>query len=204
MAEHRAKAAVADPAHALATFALHLSIDAHAWVEVTGSSMNPLIHAGDALYVEFGGQRPRLGEIVVFWENSRMVVHRLVHRRRTVDGEVLVTRGDASLLFDREFPADQLFGVVRACRRADTGNLTPIAGRGSRAGAVGRLSAAAGWVVAGVDRLPAPLHGPVSHSAQRLTRALVASLARLVARTEGPDSYEGPMTASSSTRAADM
>src|SRR5690348_11539286 len=99
MAEHDAKAAVADSAQALATFVLHRSIAAHAWVEVSGSSMNPLIQAGDELYVAFGRERPRLGEIVVFWENHRMVVHRLVQRRRTPDGEVLLTRGDASRFF---------------------------------------------------------------------------------------------------------
>lgn len=185
MADHDAKSAVADSAHALATFALHRSIEAHAWVEVSGSSMNPLIHAGDELYVEFGGERPRLGEIVVFWENSRMVVHRLVHRRRTVDGEMLVTRGDASLSFDRAFPADQVFGVVRACRRTDMRALAPVAVSGPRAEAVARLSAAAGWVIAWSDRLPAPLRTPASRYARRLAPALVARSARLIARTEG-------------------
>ena len=180
------KAAVADSVHALATFALHRSIGARAWVEVSGSSMNPLIRTGDELEVEFGAERPRLGEIVVFWEHGRMVVHRLVQRHLTAGGEMLVTRGDASLRFDREFPADQLFGVVRACRRAVTRAAVPIAGSGSRAGAVARVSAAAGWVIAGTDRLPAPVRDPVVRYARRVAPALVAGSARLVAWTERP------------------
>jgi hypothetical protein len=183
--ELRDKTAAADPDRVLAAFALYRASGEHAWIEVAGSSMSPLVRPGDEVYVEFGGRPPRFGEIVVFREEGLMVIHRLVGRRWAKGpGTRLVTRGDGRLTFDRPFQPDLVFGVARACRRPKNGALVPVAAAGARAACVGFASAAAGTVLVGVERLPDALRGRVEHVVQRFAAAGMTRFARAVAWTE--------------------
>jgi hypothetical protein len=173
--------AAADSHRALATFALHRSTGSGAWVEATGWSMTPLIQPGDTLYVEFGTNRPRLGEIVLFPSGGRTVAHRLVWRKRSRGGALLVTRGDGSLYLDPPFPTDQTFGIVRACRRAQDGAVTPVVDSGPRAAAVAAVSLTLGSLLAAVERLPPPVRRPLGRAARWVAPPLLARAARAAA-----------------------
>ena len=173
--------AAADSRRALATFALHRSAGSGAWVEATGSSMTPLIQPGDRLYVEFGTGRPRLGQILLFPSGGRGVAHRLVRRRRSRGGELLVTRGDGNLHLDLPFPADQTFGVVRACRRAADGRVMPVVDGGVRAAAIASISYAMGNLLPAVERLPWILGRPLGRGVRRVAPALLARSVRAAA-----------------------
>jgi Peptidase S24-like len=170
-----------DPQRALATFALHRSVGAHAWVEVAGMSMQPLIRPGDRLYVEFGTGRPRLGEILVFAEDGRFLAHRLVRRRRASGGEMLVTRGDGTMRSDQPFPASGTFGVVRACRRGDDGAPTPILDHGLPALLIASFSALSGYGLNAAEQLPPSLGRPLGIVVSKLAPALINRSARAFA-----------------------
>jgi signal peptidase I len=176
----------------LATFAWYRTTGASAWIKVNGGSMTPLIQAGDEVYVEFGPRRPRLGEIVVFPEHDEMVVHRLVRRQRAGSGELLRTRGDGRLAFDRPFPADQVFGIVRACRRA--GVPVQVVTGGRRATTMALASLSMGIVIAAAERLPVALRAPLTPVASRLGAATVWRVARTAAWCERVAARPPPST----------
>jgi hypothetical protein len=175
-----------DPRRTLALFAFYRSTRAREWVDASGSSMHPLIHPGDKLLVEFGTDLPRLGEIVVFADGGRVVAHRLVRRRRSVAGVQLLTRGDATLDFDRPVRADQTFGVVRGCRRAGDGADVSVAASGAGAVVLAGVSAAAGYALVATHRLPSGVGRPLGRAVTRLAPALVSRTARLAARSTWP------------------
>jgi len=90
-----------------------LARDGLAWVTAASSSMTPLIRPGDALrVVPLGAGRARVGTIVVYRRDAKLVVHRVVAAGR--DG--LVTRGDA--LGEADLPVDwsRVVGRVAAIR----------------------------------------------------------------------------------------
>lgn len=133
------------------------------WIPAAGTSMEPLVHPGDELLVEFGRPRAGLGEILLVRRDGRLVAHRLVARRagRAGGEPSLVTKGDAEPLLDRSIGADDVLGVVRSVRRPS--------GRVVRLGATpgARLAArvswwtgrAASWTHRRTQALPAPLRG---------------------------------------------
>jgi signal peptidase I len=77
---------------------------------VAGASMAPLLCRGDVILVRLGGVRPRLGDVVVRRQSGGLVVHRVVK----VDGEHILTKGDASLSPDPPAALDDILGVVIA------------------------------------------------------------------------------------------
>jgi Peptidase S24-like len=184
MPDEAEKTAVANSTLALASFAVYKTRGASEWVAVSGVSMLPLIRSGDEVLVRFGPERPKRGEIVLFWENGRMVVHRLVRTRSRREGDVLVTRGDGTLSFDRPFPAGESFGIVRACRRTETDALVPIAAGGRRGAFVAAVSAGTGSALDAAQRLPRTLRRPAGKIGRRLAAHLVAGSARVAAWSE--------------------
>ena len=169
----------------LAMFAVHRTLSTSAWIPVDGSSMNPLVQPGDEVCVEFGIDRsPPLGAIVVFREDELMVVHRLVWKRSRGVEEMLVTRGDGRIRFDRPFPVDDLFGVVRACRRGHHENQVAVASAGLPATLVGLGSLAAGTAVAVAERIPGAPGRAGCRATRRLATPALALLARCAARLE--------------------
>jgi hypothetical protein len=81
-------------------------------LEVTGSSMAPLVRSRDVLTVE--PVRPRLGDVVARMDaGGRLVVHRVVGRR----GRRWLTRGDAASGPDLPAGDEQVLGTVRRVAR---------------------------------------------------------------------------------------
>jgi signal peptidase I len=166
----------------LAAFAFHHSAGTAAWVAASGSSMQPLIRAGDELYVEFGPRRYRLGDIVVFPEGGRFVAHRVVGWTRRGGQRLLMTRGDATVDLDRPLASERAFGVVRACRRQPDGLPTPILDRGPGATVIAVVSQAGGRLVGASESLHPSLRRQLAGPCRRVAGASVARLAMLLAR----------------------
>ena len=95
-----------------------------AWIEVTGSSMEPLIHPGNRLLVAFGERPERTGQVILCAIDGAFVAHRLVSHRffpgpSGVPSVRLIAKGDAEAYPDRSIAPADVYGVVRAVRRAD-------------------------------------------------------------------------------------
>jgi len=94
------------------------------WIEATGLSMTPLIRPGDRLLVGFGERPHHTGQVILCAVDEAFVAHRLVAHRLVVDREGrpsvrLIAKGDAEAFPDRSVASGDVFGVVRAIRRAD-------------------------------------------------------------------------------------
>lgn len=112
-----------------------------AWLDTRGTSMRPLVGPGGRMLVEFGASPSRVGEIVVFERGGGIVAHRVVGRRDRDGRDQLLVKGDAEAYFDPPIGQDDVLGIVRGVRRAETEPLhrRGVAGRSSR-------------VIAGVSR----------------------------------------------------
>jgi len=83
-------------------------------LKVAGTSMVPALWPGDLVTVR-NCQPSELApdSIVVFRQNQRLVVHRMLRR----EAGRIVTRGDARPCLDPPVPADQIIGCVEAATR---------------------------------------------------------------------------------------
>lgn len=78
-------------------------------VQVTGSSMKPLMHKGDAVIVEHAAPETLApGDIVMYQHQGTHCTHRFVCMRR----HTMITKGDGWKHFDAPVHADQLSGRV--------------------------------------------------------------------------------------------
>lgn len=76
---------------------------------VLSGSMEPTFSEGTLLIIkEVKETNP--GEIVVYQEEEELIVHRVV----SVEGDIVVTKGDANAVCDRPFQSDALKGKVIA------------------------------------------------------------------------------------------
>jgi signal peptidase len=90
-------------------------------LKVAGVSMVPALWPGDLLTVRrCEPEELQAGSIIVFRQNQRLVVHRLMHWE---DGRV-VARGDAHFCLDRPAPASDVIGRVESIER-DGRTVTP-------------------------------------------------------------------------------
>lgn len=100
-----------------------------AWIEVSGSSMEPIIHSGNRVMVAFGERPERTGQVILCAVDGTFVAHRLVSYRlipgaSEVPSIRLIAKGDAEVYPDRSIAPQDVYGVVRAVRRADGGIVT--------------------------------------------------------------------------------
>lgn len=80
---------------------------------VTGS-MVPIIPVGGKVVVE-SHARPRWGDIVVFWQDGKLICHVLWHQNRVLQSQgeqIYVTRSLVGKNWDVSIRAGQLLGVV--------------------------------------------------------------------------------------------
>jgi signal peptidase len=83
-------------------------------LKVAGASMVPALWPGDLVTVRrCETSELQSGSIIVFRQNQRLVVHRLMHWE---DGCV-VARGDAQFCLDRPAPASDVIGRVESILR---------------------------------------------------------------------------------------
>ncbi len=93
------------------------------YLKVAGASMVPVLWPGDLVTVRScDSSQLQPGSIVVFRQNERLVVHRLMHWV----GDCVVARGDARLRYDQPVKAGEVLGrVVDAVRNGRPVNLQP-------------------------------------------------------------------------------
>jgi hypothetical protein len=81
-------------------------------VAVAGVSMHPTFAAVERLAVEFAPGKISFGDVIVFRQRGKLVVHRLVGRERA--GSRLKTRGDGTISFDPWVEHGDVIGRVFA------------------------------------------------------------------------------------------
>lgn len=120
-------------------------------ITVAGRSMLPLLHPGDVLLVRPGRRvAVEVGAVVTLLDRGSPVTHRVV----TVDGELVLTKGDHAPNFDPPAPLGAVFGRVVAC-----GERTLIVGAWARG-------------IARVSRWEGELDRRLSGQAGRIVRRL--------------------------------
>jgi hypothetical protein len=147
------------------------------WIEVTGSSMEPLIQPGNRLLVAFGERPERTGQVILCAIDGAFVAHRLVSHRLIPGGSGvpsirLIAKGDAEAYPDRSISPEDVYGVVRAVRRAD-GRIVTV-GLDDTPGAIVALASwwggSAAWLGRRVIR-----HAPARTASPLLTTLLILS-----------------------------
>lgn len=132
----------------LGLFTVYRAQGRRVWVQAGGTSMRPLIRAGDWLEMQFGAQPQRPGAVILLARGTLFIAHRVIR----LDGDVLYLKGDAELRFDPPVDRDDVFGVVLRRRRD---------GRRARTAACSGLSSLlAAGVSTAVGRLAGRLHPP--------------------------------------------
>jgi len=64
-------------------------------LSMQGISMRPLIQRGDKITIALmDPARLRIGDLMAFWDGTAVVIHRLIKRRRTADGQRYCEKGD--------------------------------------------------------------------------------------------------------------
>ncbi len=95
---------------------------------VNGTSMRPLLRAGDYLVIQPFDAPPRVGEVVVYSRGGQLWAHRLLARSR--DGNYLLTKGDARGRPDSPLLPQDLIGLAVAMER--NGRVRQLGGLASR------------------------------------------------------------------------
>jgi signal peptidase I len=86
--------------------------------QACGQSMYPTIKDGEKVTVEpVCTSNIRLGDIVLYHRKGRVMAHRVVNRKRTSDGEILILRGDASMKGNEPVSSEKVLGKVVAVER---------------------------------------------------------------------------------------
>ena len=81
-------------------------------MRLTGHSMSPTIRDGDEMLVD-PALEPRLGDVVVFTYDEKLVAHRIIKFTRPY-----ITAGDASRGMREQVAREDIIGTVREVRRA--------------------------------------------------------------------------------------
>jgi signal peptidase I len=91
----------------------------HHWIPVSGHSMVPVLREGDRILVSHQCAQIRAGDIIVFWQNGRLLIHRAVRLSGTLPDRVFLTKGDNTQHFDSPVNARDVIGRVIAIERGD-------------------------------------------------------------------------------------
>ena len=82
-----------------------------------GNSMRPSIKDGDILSIKpIAATKIQIGDVILFWQEERIFVHRVVKRRIENEG-MLIVKGDSHLRPDRPVHPDQVLGKVTSIER---------------------------------------------------------------------------------------
>ena len=92
--------------------------DGDYYLLVTGTSMLPLVQAGDYVRIKKFSGELRRGDIVVFLTSGVLFTHRILHiNRRNSNGTTYMTKGDNSIVPDPPITSRVIIGKVVAIRR---------------------------------------------------------------------------------------
>ncbi|HRN68437.1 MAG TPA: signal peptidase I [Promineifilum sp.] len=86
---------------------------------MSGQSMEPFLKAGDQLLITHGREHIRVGTLVAYRQDDKLIVHRLLHVFDRSREPMMLLRGDNNNYPDLLIPLDRLIGRVSAVRRGD-------------------------------------------------------------------------------------
>lgn len=81
--------------------------------------MWPFLNDGDRVLVAWGRDNLRVGDLLVFQVNGRLVIHRLIEIRQTATARRFITCGDNVRRADPPVYAPQIVGPVIAAERGE-------------------------------------------------------------------------------------
>lgn len=84
--------------------------------KLSGFSMAPLLQHGDTLLIEHRPGKVRIGDVIIFKASEKLLVHRVIHKKRTKDGEFILAKGDQSRVIDQPITPGQVIGKVLEVR----------------------------------------------------------------------------------------
>jgi signal peptidase I len=89
------------------------------FIPVSGSSMLPLIQDGDQALVIHGVTGIRRGDMVVFRQQGKMVVHRVLRVNLQTNSPTFLIKGDNNLSVDPPVQAEEIVGRVLLIKRGE-------------------------------------------------------------------------------------
>jgi signal peptidase I len=88
-------------------------------IPITGDSMLPLIREGDQVLVTHGGTNLQQGDVVVFRQGGKTVVHRVLRVKSGQTGSTYITKGDNVWRVDAPVKASEIIGRVLVIKRGN-------------------------------------------------------------------------------------
>ncbi|MBI4649203.1 MAG: signal peptidase I [Bacteroidia bacterium] len=96
-------------------------------VVVSGNSMFPALRKGDFLEIKYVPiENLKTGDIILFRENSKYIVHRLISKHNYQGRLIITTKGDFFFLFYEYLLADDYKGKVIKYKREGMAHYTDI------------------------------------------------------------------------------
>jgi signal peptidase len=89
----------------------------HHWIPVAGTSMFPLMQGGDRVLVALGHADIHVGDVIVFWQEGQLFVHRLIRIDRVATSITFLTKGDSAPKFDPPVKREEIIGRVLVIQR---------------------------------------------------------------------------------------
>jgi signal peptidase I len=89
------------------------------FIPVSGSSMLPLIQDGDQALVRHGLSGIQCGDMVIFRQQGKMVVHRVLRINLHPNGSTFLIKGDNNLTVDPPVQAEEIVGRVLLIKRGE-------------------------------------------------------------------------------------
>jgi len=84
-------------------------------VKTSGYSMRPFINKGSVATVErHDFHKIKVGDVVVFKDNSNFIAHRVIRIKKRADNWLLICKGDSRSRADSPFGVDKYIGKVTA------------------------------------------------------------------------------------------
>ncbi len=84
---------------------------------IIGRSMLPLLRHGDQAWIEHGCANPHRGEIIVFRDENKLTIHRIIRLSHDSGKLLFITKGDNFFKFDAPVTPEQILGRVVAVQR---------------------------------------------------------------------------------------
>ena len=89
----------------------------HHSIPVTGDSMLPLIQEDDRVLVAHGYAEIRPGDVIVFWQAGKLLIHRVIHVYGDRSSPAYLTKGDHAREFDSSVSAQEIIGKAVSIER---------------------------------------------------------------------------------------
>jgi signal peptidase len=91
--------------------------DKETQLKLSGHSMTPLIKNGDWLILKHNNNNIRVGSIIAYRRERKIVVHRVIKIQNNSDNNYFITKGDFNLHIDSAVEMKSVIGKVIAVKK---------------------------------------------------------------------------------------